>query len=239
MQWNLVDNVWKSGENTMNSFRSNSFKTDFPILYFTSWDKSCSCTEFFNYSFYSFFLLRTPLNLAEFLRPVCSVIISMTHYVLKWVGFYIGPSYIFVGAKAHAGDLVLYSCRPLSLMDGPRYLLAAILRMNFACYLTLVNPNVWPLFRGIAQLMLAWQSPWFMHGSSDWISVTCPGVISLTTHISPDAGVWLFNARVNNPIIHFSAPDSVTRNRLFVAYRCSHYGCEIWDLGLQCSAMND
>jgi hypothetical protein len=35
----------------------------------------------------------------------------------------------------------------------------------------------------------------------------------------------------------FSALDSLTRNRLFNSYCCSHYGCELWDL--QCSAIDD
>ena len=46
-----------------------------------------------------------------------------------------------------------------------------------------------------------------------------------------------FIAQANNMLSQFSALDSLTRNRLFNSYCCSHYGCELWDL--QCSAIDD
>jgi hypothetical protein len=71
----------------------------------------------------------------------------------------------------------------------------------------------------------------------EWLHLGHTLTGDLTDHADIARRRNCFIAQANNIFSQFSALDSLTRNRLFNSYCCSHYGCELWDL--QCSAIDD
>jgi hypothetical protein len=76
-----------------------------------------------------------------------------------------------------------------------------------------------------------------IENAKEWLHLGHTLTSDLTDHADSARRRNCFIAQANNMFNQFSALDSLTRNRLFNSYCCSHYGCELWDL--QCSAIDD
>ena len=155
------------------------------------------------------------------------------------VGCFIG--HLFVGALAYADDIVLLAPSAaamrvmLSICDD----FASEYHMSFNASKSkclILGPRYRTASYSIPEPVFHVNGA-AIENVKEWLHLGHMLTSDLTDHVDIARRRNCFIAQVNNMLSQFSALDSLTRNRLFNSFCCSHYGCELWDL--QCSAIDD